>query len=759
MAARLAAFACVTISLAVIVVLGVGAPGQAQDKPYQVLLLNSYHQGLEWTDQVVDAVTGVFAAEKLPVDLRIENMDAKRICDEAWLRVLFDLYKAKYQAARFDLILCSDNVAFEFLLRYRDALFPGVPVVFCGVNFYQDSQIAGHSGFTGVAEFFDVKGTLDAARKLFPGLDRFFIVHDQTETGRAWADSIRAQVKGTPYEALISYSPDMTMDETRGRLANLPENEAAILTVFFRDKSGKYYAPAEATAIFSEASPRPLFGMLDFQLGQGIVGGKLISGYSQGEGAARLGARILRGEKADDVPVVKSGSDRLMFDYFQLERFGVDEASLPPGSEVVNQPRTFYREHMALVWTVTLFIGLQTLTIVFLLVNISRRRRAEADYRGIFENALNGIVLNSPDGRVLKVNDSVVDMFGYASQEEILEAITNVEQAYVDSADRKRFYELLRRNGEVLGFEVRFRRKDGGAFTASVNSRAVRDEHGRLLRVESVLADITERKRAEEEILRAKNEAESASRMKTALLSSVSHELKTPLTSILGFMRIVKNKMEQRIIPALPKDDEALQKVVGQIEGNCAVIINEGQRLAGLIDALLDLLNLTSGAAPLVFSRTAPGDVLRAALDGALADARAKGIELVSDISPDVPDVRGDPVRLRQAAGALLSNAVKFSAGTEVVCGARSMAGDVVIFVRDFGEGIPAEHREGIFERFSQLGDFMTGKPGGLGLGLAVCKEIVTAHGGRIWVESDPGQGSAFYFTIPVWDDNSPEPA
>ena len=180
------------------------------------------------------------------------------------------------------------------------------------------------------------------------------------------------------------------------------------------------------------------------------------------------------------------------------------------------------------------------------------------------------------------------------------------------------------------------------------------------------------------------------------------------------------------------------------------MVVSEGERLTKLIDDVLDLAKIEAGKFTWNTTSVTVSDVIERAIAATASLFEAKKLNLIRDIEPELPTVNGDQDRLIQVVINLISNAVKFTDVGSITCSARLRDNEVVVGVTDSGIGIaPADHQK-VFEKFKQVGDTLTDKPKGTGLGLPICKEIVEYHGGRIWVESEPGKGSTFWFTLPA---------
>ncbi len=238
--------------------------------------------------------------------------------------------------------------------------------------------------------------------------------------------------------------------------------------------------------------------------------------------------------------------------------------------------------------------------------------------------------------------------------------------------------------------------------------------------------------------------------LKSDFLASVSHELRTPLTSIVGFASIIRERLANGILPRIPKDDSGGVKNLEKIDTHLRIITSEGERLTGMINDILDFSKLESGEVEWGMRENSVAGLLEASMDSTMPLFKEKSLEMVSTVEPDLPNVVCDKDRMVQVLINLMGNAAKFTDQGRVTCSARREGDEVVITVRDTGPGIPLDDLDNIFDKFKQVGDTMTGKPRGSGLGLPICKHIVTRHGGRIRVESQKGRGSAFHVSLPI---------
>ncbi len=252
-----------------------------------------------------------------------------------------------------------------------------------------------------------------------------------------------------------------------------------------------------------------------------------------------------------------------------------------------------------------------------------------------------------------------------------------------------------------------------------------------------------------DELEQANAQLQALDRMKSDFLSNVSHELKTPITAVYGFVSLVCKQLTRHILPALPPDDARLERNRQQLTGNLEMLRESTGRLRDIVHDVIDLTDFQTGKIDWKMEPLDPVALLRVVADEHSAGFGERGLELVVDAEPGLPLVLADAGRIRQVFQNLLSNARKFTTQGRVTVRARG-ENDVIRFeVEDTGAGIAPEDQERLFTLFGQLGDTLTGKPQGLGLGLVICRVIVARHGGTLSLQSTPGAGSCFSFTLP----------
>lgn len=373
-------------------------------------------------------------------------------------------------------------------------------------------------------------------------------------------------------------------------------------------------------------------------------------------------------------------------------------------------------------------------------------RQSEEQFRAAFELSAVGHVLISPEGNFMRVNTEVCRLFGYGQDELLQMSFVDVTEAEDLEKSKTALRRLVEEDDKNFTFEKRFVTKGGDVLWAIVSAATILDVTGRVTAIISVIQDITERKRAEQErdhLLRkereARMEAEKSVQVRDEFLSIASHELRTPIAPIkmhMEMMRFQVQKMSPDLFPEGPELMQAFDISDRQIEN-----------LERLIQDLLDVSRITAGRIILNRRNTDLVAIVTDALERSQHEIQRSNSEIRLKIEAR-PVGFWDPMRLEQIFMNLLSNALKYGGGTPIQIAISRTPESALLVVQDQGIGIAREDQEKIFERFERAASLR--HYSGLGLGLYITRELVAAHGGSIRVRSGLGEGASFSVELPL---------
>jgi PAS domain S-box-containing protein len=355
------------------------------------------------------------------------------------------------------------------------------------------------------------------------------------------------------------------------------------------------------------------------------------------------------------------------------------------------------------------------------------------ELKAIIDNMVDGLVVIDRDDQITQFNPALIQLFG----------LTYEEMLFAKSKDLLPLQEI-----ENLISNTREYAKQ--VFTTEFNlpnSRCGKAVATAIFQADPVTGDVYV---GTVILIRDITVEKEVDRMKTDFVSSVSHELRTPLTSVLGFAKLIQKKLNDNLFPLIVSDDKKVQRSIRQVGENIEIIVSEGERLTRLINEVLDIAKMEAGKIDWKMELITMEEIVDRALSATSSLFDNKGLQAIKDIESTLPKIMGDQDRLIQVMINLISNAVKFQETGSVTCAVRHEGDNLTVSVIDQGIGIAVEDLPKVFEKFRQVGDTLTKKPKGTGLGLPISKEIVEHHGGKIWLESELDKGTTFFFTIPI---------
>jgi len=362
-------------------------------------------------------------------------------------------------------------------------------------------------------------------------------------------------------------------------------------------------------------------------------------------------------------------------------------------------------------------------------------RDSEARFRSFMEHAPVEMVVKDLDGRIRMVSRAVEEIWNRPAEELLGRHTSDISDSpgvpVAEAMDRE-----VIKTGRTVSREIHF--AGWRAEWAYAVKFPIKDAAGQVVAVGSVVLNIDEQKRVEQELVRAKEEAELANRAKSQFLANMSHELRTPLNAIIGFSEVIRDEMYGSV--GSPR-----------YLRYAADIRESGGHLLGIVNSILDMSKIEAGIFELNDGPCDIAELIESAVRMVEDRARQSGVTLEQRVEPGLPPVEADERVLKQALLNLLSNAVKFTGvgGRVTITAGRTPAGGLQVRVLDTGIGIPEEDLANVFDRFSQVENSYTRKYGGTGLGLHLTKKLVELHGGTIEIASTAGTGTAVTVTLP----------
>src|SRR5688572_10271605 len=595
----------------------------APDHP-SVLVLLPGQPGLPAGAAIASAIRNALLTEwSFRVSIETEHVDVARFASpQVEERRLRAVYGSKYAGQRFDVIVAALPEPFQFVLRARDDLWPGTPVVVCGVDERTVRGMTLPAGFAVLTIRFDMEGTVRSALALLPDTRHVALVGGASPPEQVYHDLIRQAARTVGGLDVIDLT-QLPVAHALAAVSQLPEHTVIVQSSYQVDGAGRRFHGIDLVPHVSRAANRPVFTPLGLALGRGVVGGSILEFEDIGRDAGILASRLIRGATLPSTPVPSNARSAYRFDGRQLARWQLDEERLPEGSEVIFPQRTLWQEYRWPVVGSIALIGLQAALITMLLVQRRRRREAQAALR----------------------------------------------QA----------------------------------------ETAAQRHLGQIVHLDRVAA-------------------------MGQLVSSLAHEISQPLTGIAANAGAAK-----RLLAGAYPQLEAVRSCLDDI-------VSDDRRAGEVIQRVRQLLKKTDSARMPVVLNDLVANTIRLVAN----DALLHGVTIDFVPGAALPIVHGDSVQIQQVILNLLANAITAAANGE---GSARMVSVwtsdvkppfVELGVHDSGKGIAQADLDRIFE------PFFTTKPEGLGMGLAISRTIVEAHGGHLLVENDPVGGALFRVRLPA---------
>ncbi len=652
------------------------------------------------------------------VNFSVVDLENPRFEQKSYRDNLAEALRAGYSSEKLDLVVAVMTVSLQFAVQYRDKVFPGVPIVFMSNISPLPEKI--WPGVTGVQSATGVQETIDLALRLHPDTQAVAVISKASGPDNDWfqaehSELLRHRDKVTEIDLLGPARPELLQ-----RVAELPPHTVVLFQLYPEDANQPAFGALDVLAAVAERFPT--YSILPhITVGRGGVGGASYDPTTDAVLAGQLAARLLSGEKVDNIPVVQNSKALVSVDWRQLRRWNIAESALPPGSRVLFREPTLWEQGRKYFLTAIAVIVVESLLIFALFWQRARRRKAEIEFRkseqkfskAFRRGPLAITIVSANDGRYIDVNEAFEIQTGWR-RDEVIGHSPQEFNLWVDPEQRIAVMNQLVDQANVKDLEVRFRRKDGQIRTG-LGSAELIDVHGEPCAL-SVIADITERKQAEESMAgfgRRLIEAQETER--TRIARELHDDINQRVAMVAIRLKTAKEGLPNSEVKTSRILDEA-GEMVSELEIDVQAL---SHRLHSSKLEYVGLEAATSGFCRELSER-----------QNVKIDLHCEGIpeELSSEVSLCL-------FRVLQEA---LHNAAKYSGVNEFEVTLNGASHEIQLGVHDSGVGFDAKRASN-----------------GHGLGLTSMKERLRLVSGELSINSELGYGTTVLARVPLGDDTT----
>ena len=510
----------------------------------EILLLHSYHKGYDWSDEVSKAIDDSF--KDSDVEITYEYMDTKHIYNTKYEKKLVEFYKTRYQNRKFDLIIASDNNALNLINKYQNEIFTDVPIVFCGINNFNQKEYDNlkiRSRTTGVVEAVDIEKNIQLILKLHPNISKLFVVNDSTTTGQEMKKDFFNNIYHKYKNKInIEYIDKFTIDELKNKVSDLDKNSVILFMLLFKDKTGKVFTFKDGLQQIEKISRVPIYGLWDFYIDYGLVGGFVTHGYAQGEYAANLAKDIFKYKDISKVPIIEKSPNSYIFDYEKLKNFNIKIKHLPKDSIVINKPFSFYDTYKVEITIVAITFIIFIFIIIMLIISLSEKRKAKNEFKlqlqfieTLLNSITNPIFYKDKAGHYIGCNQAFCEFIG-KNENEILG-----KTMYDFFSDQKEFLNAheeienkLFNNESVDEYIMSYIMPNNEQHEMLISKTLYYDLEGNINGILTVLHDITDLVKVQKE--KKQHESFLVQQSKLAeigeMISAIAHQWNEPLVEM-----------------------------------------------------------------------------------------------------------------------------------------------------------------------------------------------------------------------------------
>lgn len=734
----------------------------AENNKSKILIVHSYNQGYASYPNLNKMIMDNLKQEGIEADFRIFYLDCDRYSEDEEIKRTYELMETM-GTWKPDLIMVNDDQATYSLLCSDHPILRTIPIVFCGVHYPNWNVLNKYSEITGFWDKPDYMKTISMVERIM-GKMRIRLLYDNTYLGKQAIKEVAEQFKKEYPEVYKNLREDMSRitpdsivriqfsqrrkmsrinrpDSTTFHFVNLRErNKNEILWEISGMEKYSTFIQTKydyTTMRIGRISDVPTFSVINegFDYNQGILGGYITTLDIQAAEGATCIARILKGEKASQIPIVQS-SKKYVIDWNELTRWNINHNSIPPEYEIIHMP--FYVRYRSELIAGCILLSILIATLIFYLVYLYSRegkRKREAQLNLQKEKEFLSLALEGGNIFVWKCdldNDLITfdkkffdnlhiipqtytseQMWTMVHSNEYPKAITQFKQIKEGKQNKVTLRCRCDFNGQgYIWYEFRY--------TSVVESNSII----------GLILNIQEFKNREHELTEARDLA-AKTELKQSFLANMSHEIRTPLNAIVGFSNLLTSNNSQT--------KEEKQEFIDIINRNCELLLK-------LIGDILEISRIESDNLSFTFQTFCLNKLIEDIYTTHQMMMPAN-VRLLTEIPQEPVFINSDKLRLNQVITNFVNNAVKFTASGSITVGyeIKKSSRKLFIYVKDTGKGIPDNEQKMIFERFYKRDEFVQGT----GLGLSISQGIVEKLGGEILLKSKEGQGSTFTIVLP----------
>lgn len=492
------------------------------------------------------------------VDLLMEYSDLWRLQDEHYLTVLRDFYRERYGNLKIDVLVADSLPAIKFLIKYGAELFPNVPVVFCITDKTLLGNLVIPPNMTGVLTGFDFGKGLGAALALQPDTTKVVVIGGTSQLDLSYLSQAREEFRQYEGRVQFEYLTNNAFEDIEKRISQLPPHTVVYFVMLYRDGANHSFGPYEAARRLAKAANAPFYSVGEPVIFLQSTGGYVWSVDADAAETAKIVLRILAGEGPQNIPIHVGSTNRYIFDYQQLERWGIPEARVPAGSILRNKELTFWQRNRAYIVGAVAVALAELALVVFLLVQLRRRVVAEKQLRLSEERFLKAFraspdaqaIVRFSDGMLIDVNDSCEHLFGY-SRAEVVGRNGSELNIFANMNERERVREVIEKEGGTLDYEIDLKNKAGQIIQTNISSQII-ELKGESCAI-AIIRDVSRRKAAEDALRASEDRYRDLVDHSKDLICT--HDLEGRLLSV--------NPWAARVLGYDP--DELIGKYIGEV--------------------------------------------------------------------------------------------------------------------------------------------------------------------------------------------------